>query len=65
MNTKPLVYALSAVAIILGALFLISTISAPSLDPLILARDLITSILAIVLGVVAPLLIRKFTAPEE
>ncbi|MGC8994533.1 MAG: hypothetical protein ACP5J0_03950 [Pyrobaculum sp.] len=65
MNTKPLVYALSAVAIILGALFLISTISAPSLDPLIFARDLVTSILAIVLGVVAPLLIRKFTTPEE
>ncbi|MEM0485081.1 MAG: hypothetical protein QW434_10355 [Pyrobaculum sp.] len=62
MKTKPLVYALSAVAVVLGALFLISTISSPSLDPLIFARDLVTSILAIVLGLLAPVLIRKFAA---
>ena len=62
MNTKPLVYGLSAVAVVLGFLFLVSTLSAPSLDPVIYARDLITSVLAIVLGVAAPLLIRKFTS---
>ncbi len=60
MNTKPLVYGLSAVAVVLGFLFLVSTLSAPSLDPVIFARDLITSVLAIVLGVAAPLLIKKF-----
>jgi hypothetical protein len=62
MNIKPLVYGLSAVAIVLGFLFLISTLSAPSLDPVIYARDLITSVLAIVLGVAAPLLIKKFAS---
>jgi len=62
MNTKPLVYGLSAVAVVLGFLFLISTLSAPSLDPVIYARDLITSVLAIVLGVAAPLLIKKFAS---
>ncbi|MEM3996339.1 MAG: hypothetical protein QXP31_04665 [Pyrobaculum sp.] len=62
MKTKPLVYALSAVAVVLGLLFLISTISAPSLDPYIFYRDLLTSILAVVLGVMAPILIRKFAA---
>jgi len=54
MNTKPLVYGLSAVAVVLGLLFLISTISAPSQDPVIFARDLVTSVLAIALGVLAP-----------
>jgi hypothetical protein len=62
MNTKPLVYGLSAVAVVLGLLFLVSTLSAPSLDPVIYARDLITSALAIVLGVAAPLLIKKFAS---
>ncbi len=62
MNTKPLVYGLSAVAVVLGFLFLVSTLSAPSLDPVIFARDLITSVLAIVLGVTAPLLIKKFAS---
>ncbi len=62
MNTKPLVYALSAVAVVLGILFLISTLSAPSLDPVIFARDLVTSVLAIALGILAPILIRRFTS---
>jgi hypothetical protein len=62
MNTKPLVYGLSAVAVVLGFLFLVSTLSAPSLDPVIYARDLITSVLAIVLGVAAPLFIKKFAS---
>ncbi len=62
MNTKPLVYGLSAVAVVLGFLFLVSTLSAPSLDPVIYARDLITSVLAIVLGMAAPLLIKKFVS---
>jgi hypothetical protein len=62
MNTKPLVYGLSAVAVVLGFLFLVSTLSAPSLDPVIYARDLITSVLAVVLGVAAPLLIKKFAS---
>ena len=60
MNIRPLVYGLSAVAVVLGFLFLVSTLSAPSLDPVIFARDLITSALAIVLGVAAPLIIKKF-----
>jgi hypothetical protein len=62
MNIKPLVYGLSAVAVVLGFLFLVSTLSAPSLDPVIYARDLITSVLAIVLGVAAPLFIKKFAS---
>ncbi len=62
MNTKPLVYGLSAVAVVLGFLFLVSTLSAPSLDPVIFARDLITSVFAIVLGVAALLLIKKFAS---
>jgi hypothetical protein len=62
MNTRPLVYGLSAVAVVLGFLFLVSTLSAPSLDPVIYTRDLITSVLAIVLGVAAPLLIKKFAS---
>ena len=62
MNTKPLVYALSAVAVVLGLLFLISTLSAPSLDPVIFARDLVTSVIAIALGILAPILIRRFTS---
>lgn len=61
MNTKPLVYTLSAVAVVLGFLFLISTISAPSLDPLVFIRDLVTSVLAIALGILAPILIRRFS----
>ncbi|ACB39210.1 hypothetical protein [Pyrobaculum neutrophilum] len=64
MNTKPLVYVLSAVAVVLGLLFLISTISAPSLDTTIFARDLVTSILAIVLGIAAPFLIKRFRSEE-
>lgn len=62
MNTKPLVYGLSAVAVVLGLLFLISTISAPSLDPFIFTRDLATSVLAIALGALAPILIRRFAS---
>jgi hypothetical protein len=61
MNTRPLAYGLSAVAVVMGLLFLISTISAPSQDPVILARDLVTSVLAVALGVLAPILIRRFT----
>jgi len=62
MNTKPLVYVLSVVAVVLGLLFLISTLSAPSLDPVIFARDLVTSVLAVALGILAPILIRRFTS---
>jgi len=62
MNTRPLVYALSAVAVVLGILFFISTLSAPSLEPVIFARDLATSVLAIALGILAPILIRRFTS---
>ena len=62
MNTRPLLYALSAVAVVLGILFLISTLSAPSLEPVIFARDLATSVLAIALGILAPILIRRFTS---
>jgi Mg/Co/Ni transporter MgtE len=62
MNIKPLVYGLSAMAVVLGFLFFVSTLSAPSLDPVIFARDLITSVLAVVLGVAAPLLIKKFAS---
>lgn len=61
MNTRPLVYLLSAVAVALGAMFLLSSISNPSTDSLVLARDVATGALAIALGVAAPLLIRRFT----
>ncbi|MEM1663927.1 MAG: hypothetical protein QXD96_07375 [Pyrobaculum sp.] len=52
---------LSAVAILLGSLLLISTLSSPSLDLAILARDLGLSIAAVALGLTAPLLLHKFS----
>jgi len=59
---RAVAYVLSAVALILGMVYLISTLSTPSLDPLIYARDLATSIAAV--GVAAPILLRKFSAAE-
>jgi len=60
MVSKPVVYALSAVAVALGLLFLVDSISSPSLDPVILIRNLATAVLAIALGIAAPLLIKRF-----
>lgn len=60
MVSKPVVYALSAVAVALGLLFLVDSISSPSLDPAILIRNLATAVLAIALGIAAPILIKKF-----
>ena len=59
---KMVVYILSAVALALGVVYLISTLSAPSLDPAIFMRDLSISVVAIAVGVAAPLLMRKFSA---
>ncbi|MFZ8842098.1 MAG: hypothetical protein ACO2PM_24860 [Pyrobaculum sp.] len=55
---RTVAYVLSAVALILGVVYMISTLSTPSLDPLIYARDLATSIAAIAVGVAAPILLR-------
>ena len=60
MVSKPVVYAISAVAVVLGLLFLVDSISSPSLDPAILIRNLATAVLAIALGIAAPLLIKRF-----
>ncbi|AET32514.1 hypothetical protein [Pyrobaculum ferrireducens] len=60
MSRGVLIYVLSAVALALGALSLISAVSAPSTDPLIFARDLSISLVALAVGAAAPLLLRKF-----
>ncbi|MEM1599026.1 MAG: hypothetical protein QXP31_04660 [Pyrobaculum sp.] len=61
----PVVVALSFLAVALGALTLVSTLSNPSLDNVILARDLGISAAAVATGFAAPLLHRKFSAGEE
>jgi len=58
------VLALSFLALALGGLFLVSTLSNPSLDVWILARDLGLSLAAVSAGVTAPILHRKFTSDE-
>lgn len=60
-----LLMALSFVAVALGGLALVSTLSKPSLDSLILARDLGISAAALATGIAAPLLHRKFTEDSE
>jgi len=65
MPMKTVAYVLSAVALVLGVVYLVSTLSAPSLDPLIYTRDLAISIAAIAVGVAAPILLRKFSAAES
>jgi hypothetical protein len=60
-----LVAVLSFLALALGGLLLVSTLTNPSLDALILARDLGLSLAAASTGVVAPLLHRKFAGDEE
>ena len=62
---KSVVKALAFASIALGGLALVSTLSNPSLDPLILARDLGLSITALSLGFATPILHRKFTEPQE
>lgn len=47
---RAIVYVLSAVSLILGALTLISALSSPSTDPVIFARDLAVSSAAVVVG---------------
>ena len=61
---KAVAYVLSTVALILGVVYMISTSSTPSLDPLIYARDLAISIAAIAVGAAVPILLRKFSAAE-
>ncbi|MFN3805214.1 MAG: hypothetical protein ACK4SY_09170 [Pyrobaculum sp.] len=56
------VVALSAVAVALGGLTLVSTLSNPSLDLWIVARDLALSTLAVSIGLAAPFLYRRFRA---
>jgi hypothetical protein len=58
------VLALSFLALALGNLFLVSTLSNPSLDVWILARDLGLSLAAVSAGAAALLLHRKFTSDE-
>jgi hypothetical protein len=58
------VLALSFLALALGGLFLVSTLSNPSLELWILARDLGLSLAAVSAGMAAPLLHRKFTSDE-
>ncbi|MCC6067032.1 MAG: hypothetical protein LM562_04595 [Pyrobaculum sp.] len=58
------VLALSFLALALGGLFLVSTLSNPLLDVWILARDLGLSLAAVSAGVAASLLHRKFTSDE-
>ena len=60
-----LVAILSFLALALGGLLLVSTLTNPSLDALILARDLGLSLAAVSTGVVAPFLHRKFAGDEE
>jgi hypothetical protein len=60
-----LVAVLSFLALTLSGLFLVSTLTNPSLDALILARDLGLSLAAVSTGVVAPFLHRKFAGDEE
>lgn len=52
---------MSAIAIALGLLLLLSEASSPSLDPMIFARDVVAGVLAVVLGVLAPALMKKFS----
>jgi len=62
--SKALLYLLSALAVSLGALILLSLLTAPSLDPLVNARDAAISLTAISLGVAAPLLHKRFKQAE-
>ncbi|ABL88455.1 hypothetical protein Pisl_1292 [Pyrobaculum islandicum DSM 4184] len=60
-----LIIVLSLIAVTLGGLYLVSTLSNPSLDPLILARDLGISVVSLTAGITAPLLHRRFTEGDE
>ena len=60
-----LVAILSFLVLALGGLFLVSTLTNPSLDTLILARDHGLSLAAVSTGVVAPYLHREFAGDEE
>ncbi len=62
MRSKILIYILSPIAIVLGVIYLVSTISAPSPDTVTYLRDLATSLLAITLGAAAPVIMKKFTS---
>ncbi|WP_193322787.1 hypothetical protein [Pyrobaculum calidifontis] len=62
---RAFVYLLSALAISLGSLILLSLLTAPSLDPLVNARDAAISLAAISLGVAAPLLHKRFKQAES
>ncbi|MEM1568476.1 MAG: hypothetical protein QXI84_08350 [Thermofilaceae archaeon] len=61
---RTLVYVLSAVAVVLGLLYLVSTLSNPSTDQLVFVRDLAGSLAAVVVGVVAPVLMRRFSTQQ-
>jgi hypothetical protein len=60
-----LVAVLSFLALVLGGLLLVSTLTNPSLDALILTRDLDLSLAAVSTGVATPFLHRKFAGDEE
>ncbi|MEZ0318930.1 MAG: hypothetical protein ABWK05_02915 [Pyrobaculum sp.] len=59
-----LVYVLSAVAVALGLLYLVSTLSNPSTDQAVFVRDLAGSLAAVAVGVAAPVLIKKFSTQQ-
>jgi Tfp pilus assembly protein PilN len=60
-----LVAVLSFLALALGGLLLVSTLTNSSLDALILTRDLGLSLAAVSMGVATPFLHRKFASDEE
>lgn len=65
MNTRLVLYVLSAVSLLFGTLLLISEITLPSTDGFIFARNVTISAIAVAVGVVAPLLSRKFSQPAD
>ncbi|MEM0463546.1 hypothetical protein [Pyrobaculum sp.] len=65
MNTRLILYVLSAVSLLFGTLLLISEITLPSTDGFTFARNVALSAIAIAVGVVAPLLSRKFSQPVD
>ncbi|MFB6490166.1 MAG: hypothetical protein TU35_002775 [Thermoproteus sp. AZ2] len=60
MALKALVYALSAVAILIGALIIVNDMSIQDVGSSLLIRDLALAVLGIAIGIAAPLLYRKF-----
>lgn len=60
MASKVLVYALSAIAMLLSALIIINDVSIQDVGSDLIIRDMALAILGIAIGVAAPLLYKKF-----